>query len=297
MNYIMIYNIYAHHSKNAVGYFVEDSTGKVILSDYTKGEYSGYTEPLLSAIIACIKAIPGNSPVAIHCPMIGTITTNNGVKRALSLRVEMQRLLSARNVKYVRANEDDYKIRRAKSLVPCAKGTHKTSKGHHSAYGQTDFIPDYIAYTDGSCNNLSPYGEGGAAYVILDGQRNLVKQNSKGFVGVTNNRMELMAILSAVAAVPSGSTLAIYTDSQYCIQVLTNKANANNFSRPNANIIRQYFNYASRLKAVRFEWVKGHDGNEFNEMVDALAQSRTEEIRTIHNIPVYDYRNSPKCKK
>ena len=160
-----------------------------------------------------------------------------------------------------------------------------------------DFIPDYIAYTDGSCNNLSPYGEGGAAYVILDSQRNLIKQNSKGFLGVSNNKMELMAILSAVAAVPSGSTLVIYTDSQYCIQVLTNKANANNFTRPNANVIRQYFNYASRLKAVRFEWVKGHNGDEFNEMVDALAQSRTEEMRTIHNIPVYDYRNSPKCRK
>lgn len=162
---------------------------------------------------------------------------------------------------------------------------------------ETDFIPDYIAFTDGSCNNLSPYGEGGAAYIVLDGQRNLVKQNSKGFVGVTNNKMELMAILSAVAAIPAGSTLVVYTDSQYCIQVLTNKSNANNFTRPNANVIRQYFNYASRLKAVRFEWVKGHDGNEFNEMVDALAQSRTEEMRTIHNIPVYDYRNSPKCRK
>lgn len=32
-------------------------------------------------------------------------------------------------------------------------------------------------------------------------------------------------------------------------------------------------------------------------MVDALAQSRTEEMRTIHNILVYDYRNSPKCRK
>ena len=163
---------------------------------------------------------------------------------------------------------------------------------------EIDFIPDFIAYTDGSCNNLSPYGEGGAAYVILDGQRNnIVRQNSKGFVGVTNNRMELMAILSAVAAVPAESTIVIYTDSQYCIQVLTNKKNADNSTRPNANIIRQYFNYASRLKGIRFEWVKGHNGDEFNEMVDALANSRTEEMRTIHNIPLYDYRNSPKCRK
>lgn len=293
----MEYNIYAHHSKNNVGYFVEDSNGKIILSDYTRGEYIGYTEPLLSAVIACIKAIPQNCPVAIYCPMIGTITTCNGAKRALSLRTEMQKLLRGRNIKYVRAKEDDDKIRYAKSLAHSNKKAHKVSEINHTVYEQIDFIPDYIAYTDGSCNNLSPYGEGGAAYIILDGQRNLLKQNSKGFIGVTNNKMELMAILSAVAAVPAGSSLVVYTDSQYCIQVLTNKANANNFSRPNANIIRQYFNYASRLKAVRFEWVKGHDGNEFNELVDALAQSRTEEMRTIHNIPVYDYRNSPKCRK
>lgn len=293
----MEYNIYAHHSKNKVGYFVEDSSGNVILSDYTKGEYIGYTEPLLSAVIACIKAIPQNHSVTIYCPMISTITTRNGAKRALSLRAEMQKLLRGRNIKYVRAKEYDDKIRYAKSLVHSVKKAKKVSESTHTACEQINLIPDYIAYTDGSCNNLSPYGEGGAAYIILDGQRNLVKQNSKGFVGVTNNRMELMAILSAVAAVPEDSTLVVYTDSQYCIQVLTNKANANNFSRPNANVIRQYFNYASRLKAVIFEWVKGHDGNEFNEMVDALAQSRTEEMRTIHNIPVYDYRNSPKCRK
>ncbi len=293
----MEYNIYVHHSKNNVGYFVEDCYGKTLLSDYTRGEYIGYTEPLLSAVITCIKAIPHDSPIAIHCPMIGTITTRNGAKRALSLRAEMQKLLKGRNIVYVRAKEDNEKIRYAKSLVHSDKKTQKASESNHTTCEQIDFIPDYIAYTDGSCNNLSPYGEGGAAYIILDGQRNLINQNSKGFVGVTNNRMELMAILSAVAAVPAGATLVIYTDSQYCIQVLTNKANANNFTRPNANVIRQYFNYASRLKAVRFEWVKGHNGDEFNEMVDALAQSRTEEMRTIHNIPVYDYRNSPKCKK
>lgn len=160
-----------------------------------------------------------------------------------------------------------------------------------------DETPDFIAYTDGSCNNLSPYGEGGAAYVILDGQYNLIKQSSKGFIGVTNNKMELMAILSAVASVPAGSTLVVRTDSQYCIDVLSDESNADNFARPNANVIRKFFHYASRLKSVWFEWVKGHDGNEFNELVDALAQSRTEEMREIHNIPVYTYRNSPKCRK
>lgn len=156
---------------------------------------------------------------------------------------------------------------------------------------------NFVAYTDGSCNNLSPYGEGGAAYILLDSNNNIIKQSSKGFLGVTNNKMELLAILSAVAATPENSKLTVITDSEYCILVLSNKSNAYNFSRPNANIIRQYFKYASRLASIKFVWVKGHAGHKYNEMVDALAQSRTEEMRTIHNIPVYNTKNSPKCRK
>ena len=157
----MEYNIYIHHSKNKVGYFVEDSAGKVILSDCSKGEYIGYTEPLLSAVIVCIKAIPQGCPVTIFCPMIGTITTPNGAKRALPLRVEMQKLLRGRNIKYVRAKENDDKIRYAKSLVRSVKKTRKVSETNHIVGEQIDYFPDFIAYTDGSCNNLSPYGEGG----------------------------------------------------------------------------------------------------------------------------------------
>lgn len=64
----------------------------------------------------------------------------------------------------------------------------------------------YEAYTDGSCDNLSPYGEGGSAYIILkDGI--IIKESKKGFVGTTNNRMEMLAIISAVKSVPKGATL------------------------------------------------------------------------------------------
>lgn len=261
-----------------------------------------YLAALIRGACGALSALDEPCDVEIVCDYIGLHSSIYKHSKYKELNEGFKKLAEAHNsisILHGRVKELRW-LKEAKVLAKTKLHKVKFNSGSQekpAIASEIDFIPDFIAFTDGSCNNLSPYGEGGAAYIILDGQRNLVKQNSKGFIGVTNNKMELMAILSAVAAVPAGSSLVVYTDSQYCIQVLTNKANANNFSRPNANVIRQYFNYASRLKAVRFEWVKGHDGNGFNEMADALAQSRTEEMRTIHNIPVYDYRNSPKCRK
>lgn len=282
--------IVIHQSSGNAGWYIRQDDGSIIREGFVLGNNpNAYAEVTYQAAIDALDGVPMSESIIFSSPQSNTLARKRKQKDQTKVYLDFQRCISGR---IVRLNPIDADCERANYAKQVAR--RATAVGCNQS---DNFIPDYIAYTDGSCNNLSPYGEGGAAYMILDGQRNLIKQNSKGFVGVTNNRMELMAILSAVAAVPAGSTLVVYTDSQYCIQVLTNKANANNFTRPNANIIRQYFNYASQLKAVRFEWVKGHDGNEFNEMVDALAQSRTEEMRTIYNIPVYDYRNSPKCKK
>lgn len=282
--------IVIHQSSGNAGWYIRQDDGSIIREGFVLGNNpNAYTEVTYQAAIDALDGVPMSESVIFSSSQSNTLARKRKQKDQTKVYLDFQRCISGRIVRFNPIDADCERANYAKLVARRATAVGRSQSDN--------FIPDYIAFTDGSCNNLSPYGEGGAAYIILDGQRNLVKQNSKGFVGVTNNKMELMAILSAVAAVPTGSTLVVYTDSQYCIQVLTNKANANNFSRPNANVIRQYFSYASRLKAVRFEWVKGHDGNEFNEMVDALAQSRTEEMRTIHNIPVYDYRNSPKCKK
>ena len=81
----------------------------------------------------------------------------------------------------------------------------------------------FIAYTDGSCDNLSLRRPGGAAYVILDENGQLFKKASKGFLGTTNNRMELLAIVSVVNSLPANSEVTIYTDSRYCIMALNSK--------------------------------------------------------------------------
>lgn len=163
---------------------------------------------------------------------------------------------------------------------------------------QAELFPEekfeYEAYTDGSCNNMSPEGEGGSAYIILkDGE--IVHSSSKGFMHTTNNRMEIMAILSAVNYIPKGSSVIIYTDSQYCMTILAKKYTITDKTK-NAKLIKDYRELA-KDKRVKFKWVKGHNGNMYNEMVDKMADARTEEMRKKYNIPVYSKKNSPKVKK
>lgn len=104
-----------------------------------------------------------------------------------------------------------------------------------------NYLTDYVAYTDGSCNNLSPYGEGGAAYIILDHNKNIIIQKSKGFIGTTNNRMEMLAIISVVNWIPDGASVEICTDSQYCIDML---------SKPKCP--KKIFDILPRLKPLAF---------------------------------------------
>lgn len=151
----------------------------------------------------------------------------------------------------------------------------------------------YSAYTDGSCNNLSPHGEGGAAYIILQHGAE-VKRASKGFMHTSNNRMELLAIISAVNSVPEGATIVVHTDSQYSIMVLSPDYKIKPMTK-NSDLIRLFAEIAKN-RNVQFTWVKGHNGNPFNELADQLADAKKEEMRITHNIPIYNRFTSPKCK-
>lgn len=151
---------------------------------------------------------------------------------------------------------------------------------------------DYEAYTDGSCNNMSPHGEGGAAYIILQ-YDNEIKRASKGLMNTTNNRMEMLAIISAVHSVPDGVSILIYTDSMYCIETFTKEQGSHSKNAKNADLIESYYKYRGERR-VAFKWIKGHNGNYYNELVDKLASAETESMRVKHNIPIYNKNNSPK---
>lgn len=126
----------------------------------------------------------------------------------------------------------------------------------------------YIAYTDGSNDNRHPRRPAGAAYIILDENSNELHRASKGFLGRTNNEMEMLAIISAVKWVPAGSFITVYSDSQYAIKVFSGVWKA----KTNLNLVRLY-KEVSKDKDVHFQWVKGHNGNYYNELVDKMANA------------------------
>lgn len=137
----------------------------------------------------------------------------------------------------------------------------------------------YIAYTDGSCDNYSQTKAGGAAYVILkDGE--IVRIKNHGQLNTSNNRMELLAIISAVNACPDGAYVDIYTDSQYCILVLSKSYKP----KKNPDLYELFKKCAAHVAGVRFHWVKGHDGNKYNELADQLAYGAYCDICDQYNI-------------
>lgn len=122
----------------------------------------------------------------------------------------------------------------------------------------------FVAYTDGSCWNSDPNRCGGAAYVVLDNHGRVYRIAHKGFLGTSNNRMEMLAIISAVASVPKGSKIVVLTDSQYSIRAFTYGGSKNQ------DLIDLFDKYGMD-RDVCMEWVRGHDGTPLNEWCDHWA--------------------------
>lgn len=128
-------------------------------------------------------------------------------------------------------------------------------------------------YTDGACNNLAKPHWGGWGYVIVeDGVA--IHEDSGAEKNTTNNRMELTAIINSFTELPPRSEVHIYTDSQYCITVLDGDKPRYPKNMDLIELFRK--TVASGGYDVIFHWVKGHNGNSFNEFADKLANGAYE---------------------
>ena len=133
-----------------------------------------------------------------------------------------------------------------------------------------------IVHTDGACSgNPGPGGWG----VILDynGTR---KELSGGEAATTNNRMELMAAISALEALKRPCAVEMHVDSQYVKDGITKwihgwKKNGWKTSdkKPVKNAeLWQRLDAALKAHQVSWHWVKGHAGHDDNERADELAR-------------------------
>jgi len=129
-------------------------------------------------------------------------------------------------------------------------------------------------YADGS--SLGNPGPGGYGVVLIAGRHR--KELSQGFRLTTNNRMELMAVIAGLEAlkVPQ-SVVTVYSDSQYVVNSIENKWvfnwERNDFKgKKNGDLWRRLLK-VYRMHNVRFEWMKGHNGDTENERCDSLAGS------------------------
>jgi ribonuclease HI len=143
--------------------------------------------------------------------------------------------------------------------------------------------PRFVAFTDGS-SLVNPGGPGGTGFVVLDRARLSVRFGGTRWVedgpsGVTNNRMELRAMLDAFHGLPDGESVEARSDSRYVIDSLSKWIHgwrrkgwrtASGGPVLNRDIIEALSAREASLR-VRYTWVRGHVGHPVNEICDALA--------------------------
>jgi len=133
-------------------------------------------------------------------------------------------------------------------------------------------------YTDGASSG-NP-GPGGYGVVLIYGRHRLEK--SEGFSLTTNNRMELMAVITGLEALKiPGSRVGIYTDSKYVAEAVEKgwvfQWEARSFRKKKNSDLWIRFLKVYRNHKVRFVWIKGHDNNPENELCDRLAVEAAKE--------------------
>ena len=139
-----------------------------------------------------------------------------------------------------------------------------------------------VAYTDGACSGNPGPGGWGVLLQALRGE-DVVKERELmgGEAQTTNNRMELMAAITALETLVRPSDLTIVTDSAYVRNGVTSwihgwKKNgwrtADRKPVKNADLW-QRLDAAQARHRVTWEWIKGHAGHPGNERADALARA------------------------
>ena len=149
--------------------------------------------------------------------------------------------------------------------------------------------PEVELFTDGACSgNPGPGGWGAILRVkgAKDGGRE--RELSGSEPATTNNRMELMAVISGLEALKRPCTVRLYTDSRYVLDGATKwihgwKKNGWRTAdkKPVKNVeLWQRLDAAGAPHRIHWSWVKGHSGHVENDRADELARGEIEKLRS-----------------
>lgn len=143
-------------------------------------------------------------------------------------------------------------------------------------------MPELFAYTDGACSGNPGPGGWGALLVAKSGDEVLKERELKGGEAeTTNNRMELLAAITALEVLEKPTKITVITDSAYVKNGVTGwihgwKRNGwrTSSKKPVKNVdLWQRIDEAQARHDVTWEWVKGHAGHPENERADELARA------------------------
>ena len=136
--------------------------------------------------------------------------------------------------------------------------------------------PNVTIYTDGACSGNPGPGGWGAILIYKNQQKEIFGGEQES----TNNRMELTAVISALNALKRKSKVDLYTDSRYVVNGITKwihnwKTNSwltSAKKRVENKDLWLLLDQVSDNHDIVWHWVKGHDGDNYNERADELAR-------------------------
>ena len=127
-------------------------------------------------------------------------------------------------------------------------------------------------YTDGACSG-NP-GPGGYGAILRCGSYE--KVFSAGYATTTNNRMELLAVITGLEAIRwTRADVTVWSDSSYVVDAVEKgwvfSWEQKNFAKKANADLWQRFLAVYRQHEVKFVWIRGHNGHPENERCDRLA--------------------------
>ena len=132
-------------------------------------------------------------------------------------------------------------------------------------------------YTDGACSgNPGPGGWG--AVLIYNGTEKHLSGHAED---TTNNRMEMTAVIESLKAIKEECEIELFTDSKYVMDGINEWIHnwkkrgwktANKKPVKNADLWQE-LDEMNQSHKVNWNWVKGHNGDKYNELADSLATS------------------------